>query len=245
MPSARTVAPGSGDQAGGIGAYGRCGLSYRQAVLEDEGCVFLVTFSRKADVIELDLIHAQLGYVLGQGDVVILNFGVGGIGPNQLSVFAPGSVILAGLDCELGVLGDQAFVTEDGDAGNGVHVLLVQEADQLGDVMDVDLMFSEERVLEGNRHAAVGVLDVENDGVAANFTPVTDNVDSLVAGRHDSSEIDGADFEILRNGHGLFGNGSEENSGDDDGFVGFKNVAGVGLVIDGADRGRQLRGGQV
>ena len=213
--------------------------------MEDEGCVFLVTFSRKADVVELDLIHAQLGYVLRQGDVVVLNFGIGGVAPNQLSVFAPSSVVFAGLDCELGVLGNQALVAEDGDAGNGVHVLLVQEADQLRDIMDVNLVFSEERVLEGNRHAAVGVLNVEDHGVAANFAPVTDNVNSLVAGRHDSSEIDGADFEILRNGHGLFGNGSEENSGDDDGFVGFKNVAGVRLVIDGADRGGQLRRCQV
>src|SRR5512141_53984 len=45
--SLSAVASGNRNQAGGIRAYGRCGLSYRsfrQAGLEDEGRIFLVAF---------------------------------------------------------------------------------------------------------------------------------------------------------------------------------------------------------
>jgi hypothetical protein len=72
----------------------------------------------------------------------------------------------------------QALVAKDSDPGNGVHVLLVQKMDQFGDVVDVNLVAAEQRVLEGNVDAAVGVLDIEDDGVAADFTPVLDDAES-------------------------------------------------------------------
>ena len=139
----------------------------------------------------------------------------------------------------------QALVAEDGDAGDGVHVLLVQEADELGYVVDVDLVLAEQRVLEGNGDAAVGVLDIEDDGVAADFTPVLDDAESVIAAGHDAGEVDGADFEIFGNRDGLLGDGRGEDSGDDDVLVGLENVGGVGLVVHGADGVGQLGGRQV
>ena len=129
---------------------------------------------------------------------------------------------------------DQALVSEDGDSGDGVHVLLVQEADQLGNVVNVDLVLAQQRVLEGDRDAAVGVFDVEDHGVAADFAPVTDDAESMIAGRHDPGQVDGADFEIFVNGDGLLGDGHGEDSGDDDVFVGLENVGGA-IAISVAD----------
>ena len=143
--------------------------------LEDEQCVFLVAFGGEADVVELDFIDAELGYVLGQGDVIVLHLGVRRIGPDQLAVLAPRGVVLAGLDGEFGMIHDQALVAEDGDAGDGVHVLLVQEMHELRHVVDVNLVLAEQRMLEGNVDAAVGVLDIEDDGIAADFAPVLDD----------------------------------------------------------------------
>ena len=68
--------------------------------LEDEGGVFLVAFGGEADVVELDFIYAELGYLLRQSEVIVLNFGVGGIGRDQLAVFAPGLMRTAPLDGE-------------------------------------------------------------------------------------------------------------------------------------------------
>jgi len=43
-----------------------------------------------------------------------------------------------------------------------------------------------------NVHAAVGIFDIEDHGVAADFAPVADDADSVVAGGHDACEVDGA-----------------------------------------------------
>src|SRR6202011_3568643 len=57
--------------------------------LEDETRVFLVAFSGESYIVELNFIGAELGYVLGEGDIVILNFRVGGVGPDEFAVLAP------------------------------------------------------------------------------------------------------------------------------------------------------------
>ncbi len=101
--------------------------------------------------------------------------------------------------------------------------------------MDVDLVLAQQRVLEGNGHAAIGVLDIEHDGVAADFTPMLDDADSVVAARHHPGQVDGADFKVFGNSDGLLGDRGGQDSGDDDVFVGFQEVGGVGLVIHGAD----------
>ena len=143
------------------------------------------------------------------------------------------------------MLDHQALVAEDGDAGDGVHVLLMEEVDELRHVMDVDVVLAEQRVLEGDGDAAVGIFDVEDDGVAADFAPVLDDAESVVAGGHDAGQVDGADFEVFGNGDGLFGDRGGEDSGDDELFVGFKNVGGVRFVVRGADGVGEFGGRQV
>ena len=76
-------------------------------------------------------------------------------------------------------------------------------------------------MLEGNVDAAVGVLDVEDDGVAADFAPVADDAESVVAGGHDAGEVDGADFKIFGDGNGFFDDGRGKNSGDGDLLAGL------------------------
>src|SRR5580658_8218820 len=98
-----------------------------------------------------------------------------------------------------------ALVAEDGDAGDGVHVFGVQEVDELGQVVDVDLVLAEQRMLEGNGHAAVGIFNVEDYGVAADFAPVADDAESVVAGGHDAGQVDGAGLEIFGDRDGFFG----------------------------------------
>src|ERR1700683_5300231 len=119
-----------------------------------------------------------------------------------------------------------ALVAEDGDAGYGVHVFGMQEVDELGQVVNVDLVFAEQRMLEGNGYAAVAVFDVEDYGVASYFAPVADDADAVVAGGHDSGEIDGADFEVFGNWDGLFLDRCGEDSWDGDLLAGFQNVGG-------------------
>src|SRR5579864_5559574 len=139
---------------------------------------------------------------------------------------------------------DQALVAENGDAGDGVHVLLMQEANELGHVVDVDVVLAEQRVFERDGDAAVGILDVEDYGVAADFTPVSDDAESVVAAGHDAGEVDGAHFEVFGDGDGLLDDRGGEDSGDDDVLVGFQNVGGtVGVGV--ANGIGQFGGGQI
>src|SRR6478609_9422059 len=112
--------------------------------------------------------------------------------------------------------------------------------DQLGNIVNVDVVLAEQGVIEGNGNAAVGILDVEDDRVAADFTPVAYSAESVVAAGHEPSEIDGADFEILRDRYRLFVDRGGKHAGDDQLLVGFEEVRRIGLVIDGAERLRQL-----
>src|SRR5580704_12336267 len=102
------------------------------------------------------------------------------------------------------MLDHHALVAENGDAGDGVHVFGVQEVDELRQVVNVNLVLAEERMLEGNVDAAVGIFDVEDYGVAANFAPVADDAESVIAGSHDAGEVDGSDFKIPGNGNRFF-----------------------------------------
>src|SRR5208283_2651944 len=138
----------------------------------------------------------------------------------------------------------KALVAENGNAGDGVHVFGVQEADELGQVVDVNLMLAQQRMLEGNIHAAVGVFDIEDHGVAADFAPVADNPEAVVAGRHDAGEIDGADLKIFWHRDCLLGDGRGKNSRDSNPLAGFQYVAGV-TSIDFADSVGELRRSEV
>ncbi len=120
------------------------------------------------------------------------------------------------------MLDDHALVAEDGDAGDGVHVFGVQEVDELWQVVNVNLMLAEQRMLERNVDAAIGIFDVEDDGVAADFAPVADDADAMIAGGHDAGEVDGADFKILGDRDCFLNDGRGKNSRDGDLFAGFQ-----------------------
>src|SRR6266851_6069207 len=139
---------------------------------------------------------------------------------------------------------DQALVAEDGDAGDGVHVLRVQEVDELRDIVNVDLVLAQQRVLEGDGYAAVTVFDIEDNRVAADFAPVADDAQSVVAGGHDAGQVNGADFKIFGYRDRLFDDGGGENSGDYEVFVGFQDVAGA-AAVDLANVLSQFGRGQV
>ena len=93
--------------------------------------------------------------------------------------------------------------------------------DELRQVVNVDLMLAEERMLEGNGHAAVGIFDIEDYGVASDFAPVADDADAVIAGGHDAGEVDGADFKIFGYGDSFFDDGCGEDSGDGDLLAGL------------------------
>jgi hypothetical protein len=112
---------------------------------------------------------------------------------------------------------------------------MVQEPHELGHVVNINFVLAEQRVLEGNVDAAVGIFDVEDHGVASDFAPVAYDAESVVAGGHHAGEVDGADFKILGDANRLLGDGRGEDSRDDDRLVGLENVAGVGFMIRGAD----------
>src|SRR5271169_1105025 len=123
------------------------------------------------------------------------------------------------------MLDHHALVAEDGDAGDGVHVLGMQEAHELRQIVNVDLVLAKQRMFEGNVYAAVGVFDVEDYGVAADFAPVADDAESVVAGRHDAGQVDGADFKIFGNGNGFLDDRGGKNSGDRDRLAVFQDIA--------------------
>src|SRR5580692_9596065 len=202
--------------------------------LIQEGGVFLVAFGGEVDVVELNLVRARLGYEFGESDIEILNFGLRRIGPDQLAVFAPGLLSFLGLDREFGMFDDHALVAEDGDAGDGVHILGMQEVDELRKVVNIDLVLAEEGMLEGNVDAPVRVLDIEDDGIAADLAPVADDAESVVAGGHDAGEVDGADFKIFGDGNGFFHDGRGKNPRDGDLVAGSYYVVGA-IAVDFAD----------
>ena len=184
--------------------------------LENEAGIFLVTFSREADVVKLNFICAKLRDIFGERDVVILHFGTGRIGPHQLAVFAPGLLAAFGLHRQLGMLAHHALVAEHGDARDGVHVFRVQEANVLGQVVNVDVMTGQQRMVEGDVHVAVGVLDVEHDCIAAGLAPAADNLNAVVAGGHEAGQIDGARFKFLGDRDGFFVDRATEDSRHND-----------------------------
>src|SRR5271156_3757671 len=89
--------------------------------LEVEGGVLLVALSGKADVIELYFVNSGLGYELGECNVIILDCGVRGVGPDELAVFTPGLPGAVRLYGEIRMGGDEMLVAKDCDASDGVH----------------------------------------------------------------------------------------------------------------------------
>src|SRR5580658_103551 len=175
--------------------------------LEVELGIFLVAFSGEADVVKLHFIDSRLGYELGQGYVVVLHLRVRGVGPDQFAVLAPGLAGAVRLDRQFRMGGDQMLVAEHGDASDGVHVLGMQEVNELGQVGNIVALSGGQRMVKGDVDDAVAILDIEHDRVAANFAPVLDDAHSMIAAGHDAGQVNGADFEISCNWDSLLYNG--------------------------------------
>ena len=77
--------------------------------------------------------------------------------------------------------------------------------DELGNVVNVDVVLAEQRMVEGDGDAAVGVFDIEDDSVAADFTPMADDANPVLAARHDAGEVNGSDLEVPGDGNCLLG----------------------------------------
>src|SRR5262245_4194559 len=91
-------------------------------------------------------------------------------------------------------------IAKQGDAGDGVHLLLMQEAHVLRQIWNGAMSrLRRERMFKGDAQAAIAVLDIEDDGVAANCVPALYDVNPLGAACHGSRQIDGADLVVLGN----------------------------------------------
>ena len=99
-------------------------------------------------------------------------------------------------------------------------------------------------MLEGNGDAAVGVFDIENHGVAANLAPVPDDAESVIAGRHDAGQVNGADFKIFVHRNRLLDDGCGKNSRDGNLLARFKNVAGA-IAVTVADGVAEFRRSEI
>ena len=83
---------------------------------------------------------------------------------------------------------------------------------------------AEQRVLEGNVHAAIAVLDIEHHGVAAHFAPAADDPYSVVTGRHESGEVHGPHFKIRGTGTDFSTIGMGSSPGMITGWPAFRKV---------------------
>src|SRR5580658_1756018 len=99
-------------------------------------------------------------------------------------------------------------------------------------------------MVEGDVDYAVAVLDIEDDGVAADLAPVADDALAVFAASHDSGEINGADFEIACNWDRFLYNWRFKNSGDEDLLPGFQEDP-LTVVIGIADGFGQFGRGEV
>src|SRR6266446_2134810 len=115
--------------------------------LEVEAGIFLVALRRKAHIVELNFVGTGLSSLLGQRYVVLLYLWVRRISPDQLAVFTPGLTRPVRHHREFGMHLNQSLVAEDGDPGDGVHVLRVQKANELGQIVERRMMTAQQRMI--------------------------------------------------------------------------------------------------
>jgi hypothetical protein len=130
--------------------------------------------------------------------------------------------------------GDEVLIAKEGDAGDGVHVFGMQEVNKLRQIGNIVALSGGEGMVKGDVDDAVAILDIEDHGVAANFLPMADDAQPVIAAGHDSSEINRAHFKISCNWHRFLYNGGFENSGDNDLLSGFKESS-LKILIGGTD----------
>src|ERR1039458_4914899 len=126
------------------------------------------------------------------------------------------------------------LIAEDGDASDGVHVFGMQEMNELGQVGNIVALSAGQGVVEGDVDDAVAILDIENDRIAANFAPVSDDALPMIAARHHPGQINGADFEIPCNWDRFLYNWRFENSRDNDLLSRFEEDP-LPVMVGGAD----------
>ena len=138
----------------------------------------------------------------------------------------------------------QALVAEHGNARDGVHVLRMQEVDEFRQIMEGAAVGAQQRMIEGNGNASITVLDIEDYGVAAHFTPVADDANPAVTGSHDAGEVHGAHFIITRYRDRLFDDRHGQQSGNDHRLARLEKGA-FEIGVGGANGLAQFTGGQI
>ena len=73
----------------------------------------------------------------------------------------------------------QVLISEDGDPGDGMQVLRMQEAGKLRQIRNIVVVLSGQWVLERDVNAAVTVLYVEDNRVAAQLPPAADDANAI------------------------------------------------------------------
>src|SRR6266436_1567030 len=120
----------------------------------------------------------------------------------------------------------------------------MQKANELGQVGNIVALSGGEGVVEGDVDDAVAILNIEYDRVAADLAPVADDAHPMIAARHHSSQVNGADFEISCNWDRFLYNCGFENSGDDDLLSGLEEDP-LPVVVSFADGCGEFRRGEV
>ena len=114
------------------------------------------------------------------------------------------------------MLAYQPLIAEYGNPGDRVHVLRVQKAYELRQVVNGCVMTAQQSMLERNIHAAVAILNIEDNRIAADLTPTPNDPQSTIASRHQTGQVYCADLKITRDGSGLLHDGCIQNSGNHD-----------------------------
>src|SRR5579884_4181593 len=120
----------------------------------------------------------------------------------------------------------------------------MQEMNVLGNVRNVSLVSSEQRVLKRDVYDAVAVFDIENYCISAHLAPVLDNLYAVVASSHQPGKVDRAHFEVFGHWNGFFSDGVLKNSRNRKLLPGFQERA-VYVAIGAADCIGKFRGGQI
>ena len=88
-----------------------------------------------------------------------------------------------------------------------MHALRVQKAHILRQVRDRRALFRRQRIVERHVHAAVAILNIKDNRVAALSAPATNNFQTTLAARHRPGHVDGANFVIRRHADGFLHDG--------------------------------------
>src|SRR5262249_2448498 len=139
-----------------------------------------------------------LGNILGQFQVVVLHFFVGGVGPDQLSVLEPRFMHGARLNRQVAMIFGDVVVAEECLTGDGMHFHGMEEAYEFRKIADwVILVLTLQWMAERNVDSAVRVLDIKDYGVAPGFMPTPNQFNAFGATGRRASQVNGANLAIF------------------------------------------------